>query len=444
MRSAYIVGLGAAAALAAHQLFRWNRRRLRALRQAGHTKLELLPGERADILCMSPATSTVTLYDGDFAAAAEHLIKRVDEMVAANPWLAAVLDYDAESGELNAYIPPDAASRKLFEVLEGVALSGEYGPLVKSLEPAICVKPSIEAAGTGAPLFSVRLLRDLNAERRFALVVSANHSLIDGHGFYRLYNMLSSESKVEALDPTRKQELPARMLAAMGDEPSPMTACPPGFLASFVFAQVRSQLFPRTKAIGFDISPEWLAAQKATAAGGGVPFVSTNDCIVSCFLNCLDADCGLMPVNFRGKLDGCEEDNAGNYEDLITYMRPDYAMPALIRKSVGVPGDRRYRRAAEPPTAMLTNTQWLGGATVGVMTNWATFARPLSLPGATQELHLPLFDFPKANPASIMGSMVVFQPASGRVAAMVAGSQRLIDAVAASGIVGKSVGVSYA
>ena len=83
-------------------------------------------------------------------------------------------------------------------------------------------------------------------------------------------------------------------------------------------------------------------------------------------------------------------------------------------------------------------------ATVGVMTNWATFARPLSLPGATQELHLPLFDFPKANPASIMGSMVVFQPASGRVAAMVAGSQRLIDAVSASGIVGKSVGVSYA
>ena len=253
MRSAFVVGLGAAAALAAHQLLKWNRRRLRALRQAGHTKLELLPGERADILCMSPATSTVTLYNGDFAAAAEHLIKRVDEMVAANPWLAAVLDFD-ESGELNAYIPPDAASRKLLEVLEGVALSGDYGPLVKSLETAICVKPSIEAAGTGAPLFSVRLLRDLNAERRFALVVSANHSLIDGHGFYRLYNMLSSESKVEALDPTRKQELPARMLAAMGDEPSPMTACPPGFLASFVFAQVRSQLFPRTKAIGFDIS----------------------------------------------------------------------------------------------------------------------------------------------------------------------------------------------
>ena len=329
-------------------------------------------------------------------------------------------------------------------MLEGVALSRDYGPLVKSLETAICVKPSIEAAGTGDPLFSVRLLRDLNAERRFALVVSANHSLLDGHGFYRLYNMLSSESKVEALDPTRKQELPARMLSAMGDEPSPMTACPPGFLASFVFAQVRSQLFPQTKALGFDVSAEWLAAQKATAAGGGVPFVSTNDCIVSCFLNCLDADCGLMPVNFRGKLDGCEEDYAGNYEDLITYMRPDYATPALIRKSVGVPGDRRYRRAAEPPTEMLTNTQWLGGATVGVMTNWATFARPLSLPGATQELHLPLFDFPKAVPASTMGSMVVFQPASGRVAAMVAGSQRLIDAVAASGIVGKSVGVSYA
>ena len=169
-----------------------------------------------------------------------------------------------------------------------------------------------------------------------------------------------------------------------------------------------------------------------------MPFVSTNDCIVSCFLSCLDADCGLMPVNFRGKLDGCDEHWAGNYEDLITYMRPDYATPALIRKSVGVPGDRRYRRAAEPPTAMLTNTQWLGGATVGVMTNWATFARPLELDGV-QQLHLPLLDWNASTPPSVFGAMVIFRPRAGCLAAFVGGSRAFVEKVRTSGMVGEAV-----
>ena len=77
------------------------------------------------------------------------------------------------------------------------------------------------------------------------------------------------------------------------------------------------------------------------------------------------------------------------------------------------------------------------GCTFGAVTNWATFARPLSLPGgAVQELHLPLFDWPKACPACIFGSMIIFQPAAGRVAVMVAGKQSLIDKVKASGMVG--------
>ena len=100
---------------------------------------------------------------------------------------------------------------------------------------------------------------------------------------------------------------------------------------------------------------------------------------------------------------------------------------------------------------------WLLGVTVesghnsvtvsetnGAVTNWSTFARPLSLPHSVQELHLPVFDWDQACPACIFGSLVIFQPASGRVAAMVAGKQALIDAIRANGMVGAPLDIKMA
>ena len=47
--------------------------------------------------------------------------------------------------------------------------------------------------------------------------------------------------------------------------------------------------------------------------------MSTNDCITSEFCSLLKCDVALMAVNFRGKIDGCGDDDVGNYEDLIAY-----------------------------------------------------------------------------------------------------------------------------
>ena len=111
-------------------------------------------------------------------------------------------------------------------------------------------------------------------------------------------------------------------------------------------------------------------------------------------------------------------------------MRGDYETPELLRRSVAA---APYRRAT--PSSMLTNWQHLG-STYGAATNWSTFAKPLALPSSHQDLHVPLFDWAKACPACIFGSIVLFQPAQGRVAAMVAGPQDLIDKVRASDMVG--------
>lgn len=141
-----------------------------------------------------------------------------------------------------------------------------------------------------------------------------------------------------------------------------------------------------------------------------------------------------MAINLRGKVETCEASDVGNYEELVTYMPADFATPALIRKSVnGAP----YTRASTPRTNMPTNWQHLR-ARYSVITNWATFSRPLLIEAAEQLLHMPLFDFPKSTPASVLGSMVIFKPqGAGREIACLCGADRAtLDRIRSSGMVG--------
>ena len=147
------------------------------------------------------------------------------------------------------------------------------------------------------------------------------------------------------------------------------------------------------------------------------------------------------------KVDDCEKDDVGNYVDFLHFFRnragggSDWATPALLRRSVTGPP---YRRASTPPTTQPTNYAHLRGATYAIATNWSTFARSIDLGGDAREvLHLPVHDW-HAFAAPIFSALILFRPAKGRVAAMVAGSQRLIDRVKASGMVGAQLEVQLA
>ena len=115
--------------------------------------------------------------------------------------------------------------------------------------------------------------------------------------------------------------------------------------------------------------------------------LSSNDCIVSDFLQKLACDCALMAMNFRGRVEGCEDDDVGNYEDLLTYHPADYATPGLIRQSVTPTAAGFFTRAAQPRTAMLTSGEHFMGGTYGAVTNWATFSQPLGLSARIPSVH---------------------------------------------------------
>ncbi|KAG1675756.1 hypothetical protein FOA52_012412 [Chlamydomonas sp. UWO 241] len=457
-----LAGVGAtglALALISLRHRRW--RQQHAAKLANLIKLDLLPGDKSFAICQSAPTSTATFFTGDTAAAQQYFSKRVAEIVSANPWLASVLDRDPGSGAMAVYYPPpgadaDAAARGCFEVRGDIALSrgstpSTYIKTVAALAPALC-KTSIRSVGSGTPLWRVCVVPDAHDPGgRFALVVSANHSLLDGHGYYAVYNMLCAKADVRALSPVRKQELTAKMLQAMGGEPSLLQAAPMGFMLRFIGGGIWNAIFPATCALGFHVSDAWVGAQKAAAkeaaatlkvgsgsAATAAPFVSTNDVLVSAFCVALRPTLATMAINLRGRVQGCEEGDVGNYEDVISFAPADYSSPLLIRKSVAGGDGRPYARAADPPTRMPTNWEHVRGATYAAITNWATFAGALTVPGAEQSLHLPLFDFPATTPAKVFGAMVIFRPGAGKgTAVLVAGTRQLIEAVEASGMVGR-------
>jgi len=168
---------------------------------------------------------------------------------------------------------------------------------------------------------------------------------------------------------------------------------------------------------------------------GSTAFVSTNDILVSAFSNLTHSDVSMMAINWRGKISDCTEQDVGNYVDLMCYTPADYASPALIRKSIS-PEEGPYTGAAHPRARLPSNWEHLTGGTYAAMTNWASFAKPLALSGAEQDLHIPLFEWNKACPACVVSSMVIFQPCAGRVGVMVAGKRDLVEAVRRSGMVG--------
>lgn len=105
----------------------------------------------------------------------------------------------------------------------GFSLDMPYEELVRTLLPVQCVR-SKPATDKDEVLFKVAIvpieagekdgdqsmpLQHTIALPGFALVVSMNHTLGDGHTYYKLYSMLSADSEIEELNPVRVSDFEA-------------------------------------------------------------------------------------------------------------------------------------------------------------------------------------------------------------------------------------------
>jgi len=284
---------------------------------------------------------------------------------------------------------------------------------------------------TDEPVLKISLIPDYQDRQRFALVVSLSHVLADGHTFYRVHNMLSKDEPVVRLNPKRKLDVQARILEAVGPEQANfLTNFPFGFGLGVMLGALRAKILGPSNVMSLHILDQSaITSRKSTQP----PRISTNDIVTSSFLTSARANLGFMAINFRNKISGCEETDAGNYEGLLIYRPPDTATPGLIRGSI-----QSLQRASTPPTDLHIPLWQHLSSNYALVSNWAGFTKTVSLHGATQDLHIPLFR--TSNPFKLsarVATCVLFRPNATDIAVILIGTPATVARFCAEGLVGR-------
>ena len=110
----------------------------------------------------------------------------------------------------------------------------------------------------------------------------------------------------------------------------------------------------------------------------------------------------------------------------------DCERPGQIRKSLSTPP--KYMRCGRDPPRPLRSGCRLVRARYALITNWATFAQPLELPGCEQRLHVPFF-----NVAEVPCEMAFVFRATREETGVLMLSRKLRDADLAGSVLGASV-----
>jgi hypothetical protein len=218
---------------------------------------------------------------------------------------------------------------------------------------------------------------------RFALIFSMSHIAGDGYTYYRVLNMLSTSGKISSLNPVRKTHAMAEMMRAMGKDVWRFLRSPTHGLNAFS----GMILGKKARAFAYYVDAAKVNRLKADAkAEGRVDFISTNDILTAGFSNLAGARIAMMAINFRNKLPGIGDVDAGNYEGVVFFDDKGYSDPVAVRR----------RLLAGPPYAGLSRP--LPGlfegvsCRLGLITDWARFAEELVFEGCKASLHLPLYD----------------------------------------------------
>ena len=261
----------------------------------------------------------------------------------------------------------------------------------------------------------------------FVVCTSMQHAIGDGHTFYAINHMLSTDGCVTALDTTRHENFPEEAARVLGKkEAELLTVLSPslliGFLVNIFWRKSARKILCVEVAVNGSAMKEKKkqAVANAAALTNEVGFVSTNDVLTSAFFKAAKTSVNFMCMDMRSRitLNGGDLDKtAGNLEHLMMYRPPDIAKPCLIRKSL-----KTMKRAATPATPMPGFWDMSAGSTC-LVTNWSTFYNDVKIKHSKQIIHIPL-------PESILVTFkefgIIFRPSSDRIAILSIGSERMI------------------
>ena len=372
----------------------------------GKTVIPLSKQEQSFAIYEFPMT-TITFCDGNYQNIRLYLQQRIADIIAKNPWMGGWLIRDVHD-DLKVKIYYDKDGKDLcqghFQVLDNhdtvVSLSRDktkYTEYPQILQQVGALLPgNSELIGKDRPFWKVSVIPDCDApQERFALVMSLSHAVGDIQTYYKLYQMLDKDATIDQLDPTRDPNYQDRLVDMIGEKE-----------ATYFRSAIQNPIIDLTGASDekcvfklFYVDPDWILTRKSRRASVFDPettmseasVVSANSTLTSWFFNLNQASIGLMSINLRSRLDGCEIGNlsAGNYVHPIIYQPSDYQTPGLIQESV-----KGLRRCGPEADQDLPDFGW--NMTSSLSINWATyFHEELYLHDDVQtKLHIPLLNVP--------------------------------------------------
>lgn len=338
-----------------------------------------------------PPVNTITFFKGDYEKAAAVLSQRLERLLTANPWVRGKIgkvggnkkalvwskNIDAKFGRercLHVFDGTDS-SRASVARSDVARKTDQLGA-----DLSWCFADNID-------MFKVTVLPDTeHTANRFAVVVSMNHVLGDGHTFYSLHNALFSkeQSEMAAMDRCYLTNSTEVSFAAMGEEQCTMPKSA-GWVASFLLGILWAKMPFSTqthKTVLIDSDAMLRAKQQSDLSD--VDFVSSNDVLVSWFARLIRPAHLQMAVDVRNRVPPHASHHAGNYQALMYFAAKDVTTPAQVRKSI-----QRLRRSSDDPWPrgfQLLSTNW------ALISNWSSSAAANWLPDCEEAFHTPIFE----------------------------------------------------
>jgi len=386
-----------------------------------------------------PQIATLTWFCGDFRAAKPLLEKRMKQIVAKNPWIkgrVSVSSYLRGTCNLSCTKRSHSDDVTNYEDINVDENLNVMDPLDSPISFDMPVELQHKAAlksrlfksviyinnGPKEPIFKASIVPCSNKPyEMFALVVQLSHVVGDGATYYKLMNMLCStenddEKKHKNEEPIIVELIPERIDKSVDLQIAAMGKAEANLWQSFGFTclnildmVVKGWKGTLSYDYSFINSTEKIEGIKISAAKeANLPFVSTNDVLTSWILQNVNNEYGLMAINWRNRLDGHTDLHVGNYENVITYRKDDFATPGLIRKSLAshkrsITGQKQF-----PSWWKVATSKWT------LVTNWTTFAKPNEIEGCQEELHFPL-TLMDLFPCHRLKCVVIFRAREGKI-----------------------------
>lgn len=374
--------------------------------------------ERGLFLMAVPSITTITFFKGPVRVSGLRDI--VSSVLAANPWLAGRLVRSSRWGPVTLLYQDGTRSDNLTDKVFAEIPAGShdihadmpYELLAGQVLSLPVVKAGRLCINNDEPLFRVCLTSDSKAPGiGFALLVSMSHVIADGNTYYQVLNMLSGKTVV-ALNPMRI-DISRLVGAATGGDTSSFAA----LVGSIVNSLWRMLFVTGYNKIHFRLvsGNKILAAKEQACLYGEVPFVSTNDIITSSLGQMFKTDFVFMAINWRGRIDGCSMDLAGNYDSSLLINQQDCATPGLFRKAFA----RACHAGSNNSSHIRVFLRFMLSKSM-IITNWASFPEELSVEGCVKTLHLPVCV------PSMINACVIFKPRPGELAVLCIGDRSIL------------------